>query len=116
MPEDAVATGSVEADQDQADCCVAAVEDLNCPDLYLNRELSWLKFNARVLEQALDQRFPLLEQLKFLAIFHNNLEEFFMDRVAGIVQQHKNGLPCGTPDQIRPARQLAEIRKQVLAL
>ncbi len=116
MSKDAVATGSVEVDEGQAGCCAAAIEDLSCPDLYLNRELSWLKFNARVLDQALDPRFPLLEQLKFLAIFHNNLDECFMVRVAGIVQQHNNGLPCGTPDKLRPARQLAEIRKRVLAL
>ncbi len=116
MPKDAAATGPVEVDDGHAGCRAAAIEDLSCPDLYLNRELSWLKFNARVLDQALDSRFPLLEQLKFLAIFHNNLDEFFMVRVAGIVQQHKNGLPCGTPDKLRPARQLAEIRKRVLAL
>ena len=116
MPKDAAATGPVEVDDGHAECRAAAIEDLSCPDLYLNRELSWLKFNARVLDQALDSRFPLLEQLKFLAIFHNNLDEFFMVRVAGIVQQHKNGLPCGTPDKLRPARQLAEIRKRVLAL
>lgn len=116
MPKDAAATGPVEVDDGHAGCRAAAIEDLSCPDLYLNRELSWLKFNARVLDQALDSRFPLLEQLKFLAIFHNNLDEFFMVRVAGIVQQHKNGLPSGTPDKLRPARQLAEIRKRVLAL
>lgn len=100
----------------QADNAPEAITDLTCPEFYLNRELSWLKFNARVLEQALDPRFPLLEQLKFLAIFHNNLDEFFMVRVAGIVQQHKGGLPCGTADKMRPARQLAEIRKRVIAL
>ena len=69
MSKDAVATGSVEVDEGQAGCCAAAIEDLSCPGLYLNRELSWLKFNARVLDQALDPRFPLLEQFEISGYF-----------------------------------------------
>ncbi|HEY6061870.1 MAG TPA: hypothetical protein VIV10_14855, partial [Gemmatimonadales bacterium] len=62
------------------------------PEHYLNRELSWLEFNARVLEEAADVSNPLLERLKFLAIFSSNLDEFFEVRVAGLQQQLYAGI------------------------
>ncbi len=89
----------------------AATDDLRAPQYYLNRELSWLEFNRRVLHEALDERTPLLERLKFLAIFSSNLDEFFMVRVAGLKQQVEAGVAKLTPDGRTPERQLADISK-----
>ena len=88
----------------------------SCPNLFLNREINWLDFNAKVLDEALSPQQPLLEQLKFLAIFYNNLDEFFMVRVANILRQYRNGAPNGSADRITPAKQLAEIRRRTLLL
>ncbi|MGM7720131.1 RNA degradosome polyphosphate kinase [Metabacillus sp. Hm71] len=84
--------------------------ELSSPMYYNNRELSWLAFNKRVLEEALDERNPLLERLKFLAIFSSNLDEFFMVRVAGLKDQVKAGF--NKPENkagMTPKQQLAEI-------
>ncbi|MCY7380106.1 MAG: polyphosphate kinase 1 [Gemmatimonadaceae bacterium] len=86
------------------------------PPLYLNRELSWLAFNARVLHEAADTRVPLLERLKFLAIFGSNLDEFFMVRVAGLRRQVASGVLHHTPDGLTAAEQLAAIRSRVALL
>ena len=83
---------------------------------YLNRELSWLDFNARVLEEALDERVPLLERLKFLAIFSTNLDEFYMVRVAGLRRKVSAGAPQYPPDPLAPAEQLEAIHVCVRAL
>jgi polyphosphate kinase len=86
------------------------------PGRYLNRELSWLEFNSRVLHEARDERNPLLERLKFLIIFANNLDEFFQVRVSGLRRQHQTGSSTTSPDGRTPAEQLAAIRERVLAL
>ncbi len=83
------------------------------PPPYLNRELSWLDFNARVLEEALDERVPLLERLKFLAIFSTNLDEFYMVRVAGLRRRVAAGAARALPDPLTPGEQLAAIRRRV---
>ena len=76
---------------------------------YFNRELSWLEFNRRVLQEALDERTLLLERLKFMAIFSSNLDEFFMVRVAGLKQQVEAGVTKLSLDGRTPAQQLEEI-------
>jgi len=85
--------------------------DLNDPKLYINRELSMLAFQRRVLEEAQDESNPLLERIKFLAIVGSNLDEFFMVRVAGLEKQVDAGVIDLPPDGSTPAEQLASIRK-----
>lgn len=93
-----------------------APRDLSDPTLYVNREFSWLDFNARVLALAADRSQPLLERCKFLAIFSSNLDEFFMVRVAGVMDAIEAGRPSSTPDQLPREEVLAGIRERVLEL
>lgn len=85
--------------------------NLKNPDLYNNRELSWLQFNTRVLKQAQDESLPLLERLKFLAIYGTNLDEFYMIRVAGLKKLFAAGIIVSGADKLTPMQQLREIRK-----
>ncbi|MEY3001963.1 MAG: polyphosphate kinase [Pseudomonadota bacterium] len=87
--------------------------DLASPQLYFNRELSWLQFNSRVLAQALNETLPPLERLKFLAIYGTNLDEFYMIRVAGLKALFKAGVQETGPDKLTPAQQLDEIHAYV---
>jgi polyphosphate kinase len=87
------------------------VIDLSSPSLYINRELSLLEFQRRVLEEARDETNPLLERLKFLAIFGSNMDEFFMVRVSGIRKQIEAGVLEISPDGMTPRDELAAIRK-----
>ncbi len=86
------------------------------PALFINRELSWLEFNARVLHEAYDARSPLLERLKFLSIFSTNLDEFYQVRVAGLRRQVAAGVTVPPADGMMPAAQLEAIERRVREL
>src|SRR5208283_1952973 len=79
----------------------------------LDRDLSWMEFNRRVLHEALDERTPLLERLRFLGIFTSNLDEFFMKRVGGLKRQVSTGAMARSPDGLTPAQTIAAIREAV---
>src|SRR3989304_10124035 len=83
----------------------------NDPKNFFNRDLSWIEFNRRVLEEALDDDLPLLEKVKFLSIFYSNLDEFYMIRVAGLKDQVAANVLEPTIDGLTPIEQLQKIEK-----
>jgi polyphosphate kinase len=106
-----------EQNTDQRSPVAAGVEpDLHDPALYLNRELSWLDFNDRVLQLAEEQRLQLLERVKFCAIYTTNLDEFYMVRVAGLREQIDAGVENPGQDGRTPSQAIALIRERVLSL
>src|SRR5438874_12131219 len=87
--------------------------ELGQPELYINRELSWIEFNRRVLEEAEDSRHPLLERVKFLSIFDTNLDEFIMIRLAGLKDQIAAHVTTVSPDGRTAEQQLAVVRERL---
>ena len=108
MPQDQNTTGSSDPDADAEN---EVDVDFDDPELYLNRELSELAFQRRVLHEALDERNPLLERVRFLAIFTKNLDEFFMKRVGGLKQQVNAGVTERTADGRTPLEQWEEVHE-----
>jgi polyphosphate kinase len=96
------------------DHAIRTGEETTDPSLYINRELSWLDFNDRVLQLAEDERVPLLERVKFCAIYTTNLDEYYMVRVAGLHDQIEAGVEKATQDGRIPSQTIALIREQVL--
>ncbi len=105
-----------ETPQDRAARREAQRIDLDSPEWYLNRELTWLEFNCRVLHEAQDPRTPLLERVKFLAIVSANLDEFFMKRIGGLMQQVGAGVTQLSVDGRTPERQIDECHAVVVEL
>jgi len=87
------------------------IPELDQPDLYINRELSWIEFNRRVFEQAQDNRHPLLERVKFISIFDTNLDEFIMVRIAGLKDQLAAHVPSLSPDGLTAEQQMLAVRQ-----
>ena len=118
--------GSRKFSIDQQDACIMEQQQMNIyseesvslddPGNFINSEMSWLKFNRRVLEEAMDERQPLLERMKFLAICGSNIDEFFQVRVSSLLRQLATGKVKARPDRISPEEQLEAIQKELKPL
>jgi polyphosphate kinase len=100
----------------QDDTSSTAAMDFDKPELYINRELSWIEFNRRVFDQARSKRHPLLERVKFLSIYDSNLDEFIMIRLAGLKDQVAAHVTALSPDGMTPEQQLNAVRKRLEVL
>ncbi|GAC1360860.1 MAG: polyphosphate kinase 1 [Ktedonobacteraceae bacterium] len=101
---------------DQQEVSGTPTSSLESPDLYINRELSWIEFNRRVFDESKRERHPLLERVKFTAIFETNLDEFIMIRLAGLKDQVDSRKSLLSPDGRTPGQQLAAVRRRLAPL